>query len=122
MICGKEHLFPTGESWLSRVMPAQQLQQHGLHVHTSRDSLVVRMSPMAAVEFQRRGDHGSVCLRFGRAGIGPDVSVQPGAVGAVIDDHARLAGEDPNRWRIEFLRALLEWQPACRQVLSRPIG
>jgi hypothetical protein len=111
-ICGKEHLFPTGESWLSRVMPAQQLQQHGLHVHTSRDLLVVRMSPMAAVAFQQRGGHGSVCLRFGRAGIGPDVSVQPGAVGAVIDDHARLAGEDPNRWRIEFLRALLEWQPA----------
>jgi hypothetical protein len=91
-------------------MPVQPLQ-HGLHVDASDDVLLVRMSRMAAVEFRRRGDHGSVCLRFGRAGIGPDVSVQPGAVGAVIDDHARLAGEDPNRWRIGFLRALLDWQP-----------
>ncbi len=73
---------------------------------------MIRMSPMAAVEFRRRGDRGSVCLRFGHAGIGPDVSVQPGAVGTVIDDHARLAGEDPNRWRIEYLRTLVEWQPS----------
>jgi hypothetical protein len=117
-ICGKERLFPTGRSWLSRVMPTEQLQRDGLHVRSSRDVLVVRMSPMAAVEFQRRGDHGSVCLRFGRAGIGPDVSVQPGAVGVVIDDHARLAGDDPNRWRTGVLRALLDWQPTLPSGLE----
>ena len=100
------------------MMPTPQVQPHGLQVRTSGDVLVVRMSPMAAVEFQRRGEHGSVCLRFGRANIGPDVSVQPGAVGAVIDDHARLAGEDPNRWRTGFLRALLDWQPALPSGLE----
>ena len=109
-ICGKEHLFPTGWPWLSRVMPPQQ-QRHDLHVATAQDALVVRMSPIAGIEFRCRSDHGSVFLRFGRAGIGPDVSVQPGAVSAMIDDHARLAGEDPNRWRIECLRALIEWRP-----------
>jgi hypothetical protein len=90
-------------------MPTQQ--QDDLHVQVSHDELVVRLSPMAAVAFERDAGHGSVSLRFGRAGIGPDVSVQPGAVGTVIEDHARLAGEDANRWRVLLLRALLDWQP-----------
>lgn len=48
-------------------------------------------------------------LGFGRSGIGPDVSVQPGAVVAVIDQEARLARTDPSRWRTSVLEALLRW-------------
>ena len=91
------------------MMPQQRAD--GLQICSSQHVLMLRLSATAAVEFSRQDGHGSVSLRFGSAGIGPDVSVQPAAVIAVMDDHARLAGHDPNRWRIELLREVRTWHP-----------
>lgn len=71
--------------------------------------MFVWLSPTAAVEFRRGPGARTTHLRFGRAGIAADVSIQPGAVITTIDDQARSVGADPNRWRLTVLHALGEW-------------
>ena len=105
-------------------------QRHadGPKVTSSPQALTFRLSATAAIEFSRRGDRGYVALKFGSAGIGPDVSRQPAAVMAVLEDQAQLVGHDPNRWRIELLRALRVWHPELSwcalepRVLTAAIG
>ena len=78
--------------------------------NVEQESLTISV-PSAMIVFRRSGQVGTVGLRFGRLGVGPDVSIQPAAVTAVIDDRARSVGVDPNRWRLATLRALVGWAP-----------
>ena len=111
---------------MAATMP--QRRADGPKVTSSQQALTFRLSATAAIEFSRREDRGYVALKFGSAGIGPDVSRQPAAVMAVLEDQAQLAGHDPNRWRIELLRALRVWHPELSwcalepRVLTAAIG
>src|SRR4051794_35612624 len=58
----------------------------------------------------------SVRLQFGRLGVGPDVSMQPAAVTAVIVAQSRSNGTAPNRWQHTTLRALTDWEPRLRTL------
>ena len=83
--------------------------------NVEQESLTISV-PSAMIVFRRSGQVGTVGLRFGRLGVGPDVSIQPAAVTAVIDDRARSVGVDPNRWRLATLRALVGLGPEPRLV------
>jgi hypothetical protein len=107
-----EHLFSTGHPWCDRAMPDRR-DTPDLRATADPESLTVWLSTTAVV-FDRSSARRSVGLRFGRLGVGPDVSAQPAAVTAVVDDEARLAAIDPNRWRIGLLRELFEWEANLR--------
>lgn len=94
---------------MARRMPLERGDD--LEVEVTADSMSVRSSETAAVVLVRGEHHGMVQLRFGRGRAGVDVSVQPGAVLAVITDQARAAGVDPNRWMAQVLDAVIRWCP-----------
>jgi hypothetical protein len=81
-----------------------------LAVTSSARELRIALTPTAAIQVTA-ADVRTVRLAFGRSEVGPDVSIQPDAVVAVVDDQARLVGEDPNRWRVAVLHAIQEWHP-----------
>ena len=92
-------------------MPRNPDPRHDLDIGRDGDSPKIRLSPTTGIGLGQTSHGRSVTLQFGRAGAGVDVSVQPGAVLAVVDDHARAVGMDPNRWRTAILRAVRDWNP-----------
>ncbi|MGA1052413.1 MAG: hypothetical protein ACO4AY_09785 [Ilumatobacteraceae bacterium] len=75
------------------------------------DRLAIEMSPGSTITIRRTSESVTVRLGFGRSNIGPDVSVQPGAVTTIIDQQARLARDDPAAWRGAVAVALRRWEP-----------
>ncbi len=100
-------------------MPFEREVQ-GLELVAVERALTLRISPRAGIRFTSRDGSGHVRLLFGTHAHGPDVSVQPAAVDKMLDDHGRLAGVDPNRWRVEVLRALRDWSPELGWVPLEP--
>jgi len=92
----------------------------GLELVATERALTLRISPRAGIRFTSHDGSGHVRLLFGTHSHGPDVSVQPAAVVKMLDDHGRVAGVDPNRWRVEALRALREWSPGLAWVPLDP--
>ncbi|MEY2958731.1 MAG: hypothetical protein RLZZ01_1299, partial [Actinomycetota bacterium] len=92
------------------------------------DRLEIRLSAESTITLRRTDHSVAIRLGFGRSGVGPDVSVQPGAVLAVIDQQARLARSDPARWRAEVAAEIgrwdrsLDWCPDDGTHLSAALG
>lgn len=113
--------------WLDRVPHATDIADLP-GVTTSAHALFVWLSPTTAVEFRTGSGHRTAHLRFGRSGIGADVSIQPGAVVTTIDDQAHLVGGDRNRWQLVVSSALANWAadsawvPAGSATLTHAIG
>lgn len=123
-----EHLFSTGAPWLVGRMPSgRDLQRrpgprhrHGLQVRATATSLSIELSESSTITFHRWDGRCAVRLGFGRSAVGPDVSVQPGAVAAVVDQQARLGDVDPNRWRVEIVRSMRGWDPSLEWCPLEP--
>ena len=81
----------------------------GLLFHAGDRELRFQLSSRTGVVFRAVDDRCRVRLTFGRHALGADVSVQPGAVVAVVDEEARAARADRNVWRRDMARVLLEW-------------
>lgn len=92
----------------------------GLQVSRTQKRLHITLSPRTAIVIHRRDDVCSVRLAFGSVGVGPDVSVQPGAVTTVVDDEARARAADPNAWRRDVTVVLAEWEPAVAWCSGDP--
>ena len=76
----------------------------GLLFHTGVRELRFQLSSRTGVVFRAVDDRCRVRLTFGRHALGADVSVQPGAVVAVVDEEARTARADRNVWRRDMAR------------------
>jgi len=81
----------------------------GLRYRAGDGELRFQLSTRTGVVFSVAGDRCRARLVFGRQSLGADVSVQPGAVVAVVDEEARAARVDRNVWRREMARALVNW-------------
>jgi hypothetical protein len=92
----------------------------GIKITSTPQRLRLTLSTRTTVVIERRNDVCSVRLAFGSVGVGPDVSVQPGAVTTVVDDEARARAADPNAWRRDITVVLAEWEPTVAWCSGDP--